>query len=491
MEQILADRDWKELRTLLQSPDGFVWLAEHCLWVRDKSGRRNRLQANRVQRDFEKHRGAENIVLKARQMGVSTWVIGRFLLKTILEPGTTSMLVAHTRESAEAMFGAVARMWENLPTDLRSSVARQGRANVGQMTFPRIDSEFRVASASELNAGRGLTIRNLHCSEVSRWSGNAAEILAGMRAAVVPGGEVVLESTPNGAFGCFYSEWEHAEEAGMVRHFFPWWYEASYVGPPAQTLTDEEANLVCAKGLSSEQIGFRREIARRYGALRLQEFAEDAVTCFRTSGACFFDRDVIDLRTREVPSVVEHRRGRTLQVWLPAVAGRSYIASVDAAGGGSDGDFAAVQIIDQSSGMQCAELQARLAPRDVALAAAELAYEYNRALLVVERNNHGAAVLAFLEHEATVHPGLNIHVGRDSMPGWLTDSASRPRMLSELAVLVSQHSRLFLSARLLAEFRSFVTDEHGRAAAARGTHDDLVMSMAIAQAVRQRLQAAR
>ena len=70
------------------------------------------------------------------------------------------------------------------------------------------------------------------------------------------------------------------------------------------------------------------------------------------------------------------------------------------------------------------------------------------------------------------------------MPGWLTDSASRPRMLGRLAVLLSSQPELLASERLLLECRSFVTDEHGRAAAATGTHDDLVMSMAIAQAVR-------
>jgi hypothetical protein len=60
-------------------------------------------------------------------------------------------------------------------------------------------------------------------------------------------------------------------------------------------------------------------------------------------------------------------------------------------------------------------------------------------------------------------------------------------MLSELAVLLSQRPELFASERLLAECSSFVTDERGRPAAARGSHDDLVMSMAIAQAVRATL----
>lgn len=475
------DEDWAQtLRTMLDRPEDAVWLAEACIVVRDKTGRPVRLMANRAQRSFAERRGTENIVLKARQMGMSTWVAARFLLRTVLVPGTTTLMVAHTRESAEALFAVVARMWENLPTDLRDAVGPPGRARVGHFTFPSIDSEFRIASAAEPNAGRGLTVHNLHCSEVARWTGDAAETLAGLRAALAPGGELVLESTPNGAYGCFYEQWQQAEASGMVRHFFPWWWEPAYVGTPVAEPTTEEAALAARHRLTAEQIGYRRALAKRFGAMRSQEFAEDAVSCFRESGACFFDREALAMRTKAVDAPLELRRDKALQLWLPAVPGRKYIAGVDPAGGGSEGDFSAVQVIDLATGVQCGELQARLAPRDLAKVAADLAREYNRAMLVVERNNHGLAVMAYLEHQSDG----NIYTGRDGLPGWSTDVASRPRMLSGLAVLLSQHPELFRSERLLGECRSFVTDEHGRAAAARGSHDDLVMSMAIAQAVR-------
>ena len=79
-----------------------------------------------------------------------------------------------------------------------------------------------------------------------------------------------------------------------------------------------------------------------------------------------------------------------------------------------------------------------------------------------------------------------MYTGPDRMPGWLTDAGSRPRMLAVLAKVLCQRPELMASERLLLECRSFALDEHGRAAAARGSHDDLVMSMAIAQAVRSR-----
>lgn len=475
--------EWGEFASLLEQPKGTIFLAEKILCVRDRSGLLKPLRANDAQRRYEARRGSENIVLKARQMGMSTWIAGRFLLKTLLIPGTVTLMVAHTQESAEALFGTVQRMWENLPTPLQLGIGKRGRANARQMTFPAMDSEFRVASAGEPNAGRGLSVTNLHCSEVARWRGDAAETLAGLRAALAPGGELVLESTPNGAYGCFYEQWQQAEMNGMVRHFFPWWCEPAYVGTPVAEFTEEEEVLVRREGLTAEQVGFRRELARRFGAMRVQEFAEDAVSCFRESGDCFFDRDALAACVKEVVSPMDLRRSGALQVWLPVVPGRRYIAAVDVAGGGSEGDYSAVQVVDVATGMQCAELQMKMSPRDLAKAAAEIAREYNGAMLVVERNNHGAAVLAYLEQERDV----NVFVDRDGLPGWLTDAASRPRMLRGLAVLLSSSRSLFRSERLLAEMRSFVVDERGRAAAAVGCHDDLVMSMAIAQAVRERI----
>ena len=73
-----------------------------------------------------------------------------------------------------------------------------------------------------------------------------------------------------------------------------------------------------------------------------------------------------------------------------------YIIGVDPAGGGSDGDYACAQVIERSSGMQCAELRGHYTPNELAARVAILGREYNQALVAVERNNHGYAVLAQL-----------------------------------------------------------------------------------------------
>jgi hypothetical protein len=467
----------------LEGKTAGVFLAEVLLKVRTRMGTFAPLQPNRAQREFERRRGRANIVLKARQMGISTWVAGRFFLKTVTQPGTLSVQVAHTQEAAEEIFRVVRRFYNELPEELREGVLRTSRANAGSLVFPELDSEYRVQTAGDPNAGRGLTIQNLHCSEVARWPGDARATLAGLLATMpAGGGEVALESTAQGAHGCFYEEWMHAEANGWVRHFFPWWWEASYcLNPGADAETEEERALVSKHGLTGEQIAFRRRLERQFGTLARQEYPESADDCFLASGSCVFDTEAIDRRLRNVPAPEERRWAGALEVWLKPMPGREYLVSVDPAGGGSEGDYAAMQVLDAATGLQCAEFQGKCGLMELAERAATLGREYNGAMLIVERNNHGAGVIAYLTGVMQYARLFQ----QDGQAGWLTTSLSRPRVLAQMERLLGEGAESVMSARLLREMKTFVRDARGRTGAAQGQHDDLVMAMGIALAARE------
>jgi hypothetical protein len=272
-----------------------------------------------------------------------------------------------------------------------------------------------------------------------------------------------------------------------VQHFFPWWMEPSYRAAAARELTEEESRLMLREGLSAEQIGFRRGLEASYRGLRSQEFAEDAATCFRATGECCFEVEAIERRMAELGAPMETRRGGALQVWLPPVPGKTYLVAVDTAGGGMSGDFAAVQVIELATGLQCAELQQRLGTRELARAAAELAREYGGATIAVERNNHGAGVLAYLD---AVERYGRLYA-QDGVPGWLTTAANKPEMVSRMGALLTDAAWIFRSRRLLGECRTFVAHAGGRTGAANGAHDDCFMAMAVAQAVRAEMLAGR
>jgi hypothetical protein len=457
-------------------------LAEKLLVVRTREGTPQKLKANEVQKAFEQRRGTRNIVLKARQMGLTTWVAARFFLKTITRPGTLTLEVAHTQEAAEDIFRMVHRFVDWLPDNLRNGPLRTSRANVRQIVFPKIDAQYRVVSAADRNAGRGLTVQNLHCSELARWPGDASETLAGLRAAMAPGAELILESTPQGVGGCFHEEWVKAGETGTVRHFFPWWMERRYRSEAVDpvSLTEEERGLMEEQGLKPEQIGYRRRIRADFRGLTAQEYAENEESCFLASGESVFELAAVEARLQTAPEPAERRKNGELEIWLPPVKGKEYLVSVDPAGGGIDGDYSAAQVLEVETGLQCAEFAGHVGGLELARQVTELATEYNGAWLVVERNNHGSGVLALAE---TACRYVRIY-RQNGQAGWLTTSVSRPAMLGRLDAALVEEPERFQSRRLLSECRSFVRLANGNSGARAGTHDDRVMAMAIGLAAR-------
>ena len=457
-----------------------AWIEDN-LKIRTKKGGRTSFKLNAVQREYSRTCGKQNIVLKARQLGITSYIAARLFAQTVTRKGTLTMLVAHDRLAAEEIFRIVHRFWDNLPGRLQKGALKTSHSSSRELVFPRLDSEFTVAAADD-NAGRGRTIQNLHCSEVSRWGRKGAEALASLRAAVVPGGEIVLESTANGAWGSFYEEWQQAEETGYTRHFFPWWFEESYksvVGPSFE-MTVGEAELAAANGLSAEQIAWRRQQWATLRGLAGQEFAEDAVSCFRASGECVFELEAIEQMMREGSEPLEVRDNGRLTIWLPPRQGRNYVIGVDPAGGGVDGDYSCAQVIDLELGAQCAELHGHYPLKELAMKVAKLGKAYNMALLAVERNNHGFGVLAHLG-------GLNYPkiFAQNNQAGWYTSLHSRPMMIANMAAVLEEAPSLFKSERLLNECRTFVRDRDGCPSGAPGTHDDSVMAMAIALIVRK------
>jgi hypothetical protein len=348
-----------------------------------------------------------------------------------------------------------------------------------------MDAQYRVVSAGDRNAGRGLTVQNLHCSELARWPGDPAETLAGLRAAMAPGAELILESTPDGVGGCFHQEWHKACETGMVRHFFPWWMERHYrtLAVDEASLTYEERDLMAHRGLDLEQIGYRRQIRADFCGLARQEYAEDCDACFLASGDSVFELEAIEKRLATMAEPIEQRWNGELEVWLPPIKGKAYLVAVDPAGGGSEGDYSAAQVLELETGLQCAEFAGHRGGLELARLVTGLASEYNNAWLVVERNNHGSGVLALIETVC----GYGRIYRQSGQAGWLTTSMSRPAALGRLDAGLVEWPECFQSRKLLAECRSFVRLPNGGSGARPGTHDDRVMAMAIGLGARAEL----
>jgi hypothetical protein len=235
--------------------------------------------------------------------------------------------------------------------------------------------------------------------------------------------------------------------------------------------------------LDLEQIGYRRQIRADFRGMAKQEYAEDEQSCFLASGNSVFELAAIDGRLATVREPVERRRNGELEIWLPPLQGKEYLVAVDPSGGGSLGDYSAAEVLEMETGLQCAEFAGHAGGLELAKLVTKLAAEYNNAWLVVERNNHGSGVLALAETVC----GYGRIYSQGGQPGGLTTSLSRPAALGRLDAGLVEQSERFQSRRLLGECRSFVRMPDGRTGAQAGTHDDLVMAMAIGLEARAEL----
>ena len=96
------------------------------------------------------------IVLKGRQMGFSTGVVGNFYHRTITNPGTTTALIGYNSELTAELLDKVKTFHRSTPDELRPVLHYNSKYEI---SFPSIDSKIIVLPSTE-NVGRGYTLHN-------------------------------------------------------------------------------------------------------------------------------------------------------------------------------------------------------------------------------------------------------------------------------------------------------------------------------------------
>ena len=106
---------------------------------------------------------------------------------------------------------------------------------------------------------------------------------------------------------------------------------------------------------------------------------------------------------------------------------RAYRIGCDPAEGNPNSDDSAATVVDDATGEEVAVLCGKLQPSAFAAYIAQLAEWYNAADVLVERNNHGHAVILWLEDNSKAH----LLKAPDEKPGWPTTSKSKALMYSD------------------------------------------------------------
>lgn len=463
---------------------------------------------NAVQVQYLAERTNRDVILKARQVGITTIVSALFFYDTITRPNTASVIVAHDRESTELVFRIVQLFWRRLPDAIRERAGPTHFASRREFFWPAINSQFYIGTAGAVTFGRGQTINNLHCCEFAFWP-RAEESMATLLEAVPADGRVVIESTANGVGNHFHTVWRAAvdRQSTFRAHFFPWWREPAYrlAGEPLGDLRADEAALR-AQGFDDDQIRWRRTKERELGERFVQEHPEDDVTCFLASGRCCFDalalRQLLGHIGSEPPPRrvlgLENGAGATsfapahLLLWAYPERGHLYAIGADVGEGLAGGDASCAQVIDRETGEQVAELHGRVAPDRFGHLLDVLGRYYGMATIGVERNNHGHSTLNTLRNVCH-YPRLYYYMrydrtARKNQPvlGWPTDQATKPILVDDLVAAVNGGHLRVHSPGLVDECLTFISKDNGGQEAQEGKYDDRVMAAGIAWQVRKR-----
>lgn len=468
------------------------------LHIIPKSGQRSTLRLNPIQRAYCAARTPRDVVLKPRQIGFTTLELARDVWIFLTKPGARVVVVCQSLTDhgpLKQLSSTLRVMFEGLRAD--GTTLRFRSESLSEWVLAERDASLRIveAGASEAAAekkGRSGTITRLHLTETAFYEYAEATLNALLECVPGPefGTEIVSESTANGAAGVFYEQFQEAVagRSGYAPHFFPWWHQPEYALPlePGDDVApqdDRERSLV-ATGVSAEQIKwYRRKVAeKKRQDLVDQEYPSDPETCFLVAGRSFFDRAITVKIRGQARDPIETSLGGTLRIWKRPEHRATYLVAVDPSEG-TGGDPGAAVVYDSTTGEHVATLHGQFPPWKLAEHVDALGRLYNEALVVVERNNHGHAVIQALEQPPTEsgrerYPHL--YVGNDEKVGWHSHEVSRSAALDALEDAHRNERWSSPDVRVVAELLTFVVNKNGKAEASRGCNDDLVMATAIA-----------
>src|SRR3984957_18012030 len=211
------------------------WRINNLYHIIDKQGRKIIFKLNWAQQELYENVWYCNVILKARQLGISTYICLLFLDRCLFNPNISAGIIAHTVEDAQALFRRVKIAYDSLPDQLREVITAEN--DTAQMLKFSNGSSIRVGTSL-----RSSTFQYLHISEFGKICAKspdkAQEIITGSLNTVAPGQYIFIESTAEGRDGYFYDICKRAQSDRETNrqlskldfrfHFFPWFNEPSY-----------------------------------------------------------------------------------------------------------------------------------------------------------------------------------------------------------------------------------------------------------------------
>lgn len=444
----------------------------HLYKIVTKSAQWEIFSENWVQSRINASTSKRKMILKSRQMGVTTNEVLKLFDFALFNRNVVALVMAHEDDSIKKIFRIPRRAYSKMNPYLKPALDRGGGSKY-EMSFPKINSLIYCDLES-----RGDTIHKLHISEGAFIPHD--RFVSTMQAVPLDG-EVTIESTPNGIGNWFYELWHDKNE--YEKFFFPWFLDAGYrISGKQIKKTHEENELIkhaiteYGHEITDDQIRWRRFKIHEIKDKFYQEYPEDPETCFLLSGRPVIDRKLISDLIKKAPKPIYF--DDELKIFQERSSKYNYVVACDVSEGvGGDWSVATVYNIEHFE--QAAILRVQNPPIMFAKKVLELCDKYTTGikfpLLAIERNNHGHAVLLHVCEHAH-YP--NVYEYQEGRPGWLTDRVTRPLIVDQLIDAYANGRISTFDLDTLNELLTLV-EHRGKIAAVDGKHDDCVMATAI------------
>lgn len=296
---------------------------------------------DQVMYDLSVGRPVRYIILKARQMGISTIIEAICFWWTATHKRQNSVIIAHESDASGNLYEMFRLYYENchpmfqprrkynskkeLVFDVEDTIKEEYLADGKEPPGLRSQIKTMVAKAGK---GRSSTINFFHGSEVAFWESGADVKASALQAIPMRKNTFAfLESTANGVGGYYYDEWQFAKkgESAFRPLFFAWHEHPEYeldVEEPITLYDDEENELMTIFSAKQyerhkwdRKILWRREKKKEFRAKPeefYQEYPKDDMEAFLSSGRPRFDTQKLVKMEELAAKTSDHVFGQVL-----------------------------------------------------------------------------------------------------------------------------------------------------------------------------------
>lgn len=465
-----------------------------------------------IHRQWDADRPVRIIVLKARQIGISTLTEAILFCMSQIWSNLRARVVAHDNDATQGLLEMSQYYWETWPYNGLRTLKYNSRM---ELAWVEHKSSIRVSTAKNTKAGRSKTLRALHASEVAFWD-DPDTLMLGLMNSIpnLPGTFVCLESTANGVGNWFHNTWMAAEEgeSEYVPIFLPWHkhpeYTAEYEGlsPAITGPLSEEERVLKRMGISDGRLVWRRHAIRNKCGRDINKFHQEYPTvpeeAFIATGtnvfpvdkvrACYEPSTGLKGRLIETSKGIEFIADATGPLTIFSTPSSNlewgqYLIAGDPTKA-SRGDYACAQVINRRTYEQVAVWRYKIDPMHFGTELARLGKFYNNAILAPEIQGGGYATIGYLH--AINYPNLWQNRMAEKLPGvmkdsWGWESTAKTKEWAVGALLklivdgdIKIHDRV--TYHELQVYIKRPNGDYGNAEGEGKGHDDTVSALAIA-----------